>query len=122
MGDKKNGENGSALSDLNKISKGTAIKGNVVSDGDFRIDGRLEGTITTNGRIVVGAAGHVQGTVNCLSLDVEGQLDGVVNATEVLSVKKTGRITGEVTVGKLAVELGAIFEVRSCHMGKQAAE
>lgn len=119
MGDKKNGENGSALSDLNKISKGTAFKGEIVSDGDFRIDGRFEGTITTSGRIVVGAAGRLDGTVNCQVLDVEGVLDGVVNASDVLSVKKTGRISGEVTVGKLEVELGAVFEVRSCHMGKQ---
>ena len=120
MGGNKNGESGSALSDLNKMSKGTAFKGDVVSDGDFRIDGRFEGNITTSGRIVIGADGRLDGTVNCLSVDVEGTLNGSVNASEVLSVKKTGRITGDVTAGKLSVELGAVFDVQSCRMKKSA--
>ena len=91
MSSNKNGENSSALSDLNKMSKGTAFKGDIVSDGDFRIDGRFEGTITTSGRIVIGVDGRLDGTVQCLSIDVEGVLNGTVNASEVLSVKKTGR-------------------------------
>ena len=104
MSSNKNGENSSALSDLNKMSKGTAFKGDIVSDGDFRIDGRFEGTITTSGRIVIG---------------VDGRLDGTVNASEVLSVKKTGRVSGQVTTGKLSVELGAVFDVESCRMRKE---
>ena len=116
MSSNKNGENSSALSDLNKMSKGTAFKGDIVSDGDFRIDGRFEGTITTSGRIVIGVDGRLDGTVQCLSIDVEGTLNGTVNASEVLSVKKTGRVSGQVTTGKLSVELGAVFDVESCRM------
>lgn len=119
MGDKKNGENGSALLDLNKISRGTAFKGDIASDGDFRIDGRFEGNITTSGRIVVGPEGRVDGVVNCANAEVEGVLNGTVNATDVLSVKKEGKITGDISATRLAVELGAVFDVRSCHMNKQ---
>lgn len=119
MSSNKNGENSSALSDLNKMSKGTAFKGDIVSDGDFRIDGRFEGTITTSGRIVIGVDGRLDGTVQCLSIDVEGTLNGTVNASEVLSVKKTGRVSGQVTTGKLSVELGAVFDVESCRMRKE---
>ena len=61
MADKKNGENGSALMGLNKIAKGTCFKGEIMSDGDFRIDGRFEGTIVAKGRIVVGIDGSVEG-------------------------------------------------------------
>ena len=119
MSSNKNGENSSALSDLNKMSKGTAFKGDIVSDGDFRIDGRFEGTITTSGRIVIGVDGRLDGTVQCLSIDVEGALNGTVNASEVLSVKKTGRVSGQVTTGKLSVELGAVFDVESSRMRKE---
>ena len=76
-------------------------------------------TITTSGRIVIGVDGRLDGTVQCLSIDVEGALNGTVNASEVLSVKKTGRVSGQVTTGKLSVELGAVFDVESCRMRKE---
>ena len=98
------------------MSKGTAFKGDIVSDGDFRIDEALEGTITTSGRIVIGVDGCLDGTVQCLSIDVEGALNSTVNASEVLSVKMTGRVSGQATPGKLSVELGALFDVQSCRM------
>lgn len=122
MADKKNGENGSALMGLNKIAKGTCFKGEIMSDGDFRIDGRFEGTIVAKGRIVVGIDGSVEGVVNCSNAEVEGVLNGKIHVTDVLSVKNTGRVTGDVAIGKLAVELGAVFAVSSCEMKKNTAE
>ncbi len=39
--------------------------------------------------------------------------------TVLASVKKTGRVSGQVTTGKLSVELGAVFDVESCRMRKE---
>lgn len=89
--DKKGAYGESGLLGLNKISGGTTFKGDVVSNGDFRIDGRFEGTITTDGRIVVGKDGSIEGTVNCADAEVEGTMSGVMNVKDVLSVKSSAR-------------------------------
>ena len=40
-----------------RIESSTSIKGDIISEGDFRIDGTLEGSIKTNGKIVIGKEG-----------------------------------------------------------------
>lgn len=107
------------LTGLNKISVGTTFKGDIVSDGDFRIDGRFEGTITTGGRIVVGKDGSIDGTIDCSNAEVEGAMSGVMNVNDVLSVKSSGRVSGTVRASRLAIELGAVFDVTSCEMKGQ---
>ena len=114
--DKKGAYGESGLLGLNKISGGTTFKGDVVPNGDFRIDGCFEGTITTDGRIVVGKDGSIEGTVNCADAEVEGTMSGVMNVKDVLSVKSSGTVSGMVCTNKLTIELGAIFDVTSCEM------
>ncbi|MDD4820033.1 MAG: polymer-forming cytoskeletal protein [Flavobacteriales bacterium] len=106
----------SALLDLNKISRGTTLKGELVSDGNFRIDGVFEGNITTEGRIVVGESGSIKGDVICSDAEVEGTIEGDVKVTDALSIKSTGKIIGVVKTKRLAMELGAILDVTSCKM------
>ena len=108
--DKKGAYGESGLLGLNKISGGTTFKGDVVSNGDFRIDGRFEGTI------MVGKDGSIEGTVNCADAEVEGTMSGVMNVKDVLSVKSSGTVSGMVCTNKLTIELGAIFDVTSCEM------
>lgn len=93
----------------NIIAKKTTIVGDVKSEGDFRIDGIVEGAITTQGRVVIGAGGFVNGDVDCSNADIEGSFSGKLVVTELLSLKKTANIKGEVFTKKLLVEPGAIF-------------
>jgi cytoskeletal protein CcmA (bactofilin family) len=98
-----------AILERNIIAKNTTIVGDVKSEGDFRIDGIVEGTITTLGRVVIGVEGFVKGDVECSNADVEGKFSGKLVVTELLSLKKTADIKGEVFTKKLLVEPGAIF-------------
>ena len=78
----------------NTIAKNTSIVGEIQSEGDFRIDGSVEGTIKTNGRVVIGLEGSIKGTVECANADIEGAFSGKLVVTELLSLKKTAKISG----------------------------
>lgn len=104
----------------NRIEQSTKITGDILSDADFRIDGTLEGSITTSGKVVIGKEGVITGSVNCVFADVEGRFNGKIEVKESLSLKATSSIEGEVIIGKLIVESGAKFNAK-CSM-KSAAD
>lgn len=99
----------------NIIAKGTKIIGDLVSEGDFRIDGAIEGSLKTTGKVVVGKSGSINGTMHATDAYFQGSLSGKLVLSGTLTLKSTATIEGEVEVGKLAVEPGAAFNV-SCAM------
>jgi len=102
-------------SQRNVLTVGTTIIGDIKSDGDFRVDGSIEGTIEVKGRIVVGQLGTINGTIICANAEVEGSLSGTIKVKDLLSLKSRSKIKGDVAVGKLAIEPGANFEA-TCSM------
>lgn len=99
----------------NVIAKNTTITGEIISDGDFRIDGNLEGSLKTKGRVIIGSGGTVKGNVSASNADIEGLFSGELNVEKTLTVKAVSNISGEVIVGKLSIEPGATFNA-SCTM------
>lgn len=95
--------------DRNVMGKATEIKGDIVSNGDFRIDGKVEGNITTSGKLILGREGNITGTVNCANADFEGKFSGKLYCTGTLSLKSSAEIEGEVYLEKLSIEPGAVF-------------
>lgn len=93
----------------NVIGKKTLIVGDIISDGDFRVDGTLEGTLKTKGRIIIGVDGLIKGNVEASNADIEGSISGKLEVQKTLTIKATATISGEVIVGKLSVEPGAAF-------------
>lgn len=104
----------------NRIEKNTKIKGDITSEADFRIDGKLEGNVKTSGKVVIGREGFIKGKVECVNADIEGKFNGELNVSDLLSLKSSAFIEGTVSVAKLAVEPGATFNA-SCTMGKAAS-
>jgi cytoskeletal protein CcmA (bactofilin family) len=94
---------------INTIGAGTSLKGDIVSDGDFRIVGKVVGSIQSKGKIVIGKNGLVEGDIVCKNADISGKLIGSLKAEELLSLTTSGHIEGEVTAGKIAIEAGAVF-------------
>ena len=99
----------------NVIAKNTSITGEIISEGDFRVDGSLEGTLKTNGKVIIGVDGLVKGKVESANADIEGRFSGELVVYETLSIKGTSNITGDILIGKLSVEPGAIFNA-TCAM------
>ncbi len=99
----------------NRIVEGTIITGNIISQADFRLDGELNGNFTSKGKLVIGAAGSVTGNITCDTADIEGKFNGKLDISDLLNIKATASIKGEVLVGKLSMEQGANF-MASCVM------
>lgn len=103
---------------VNMVGKGTGIKGDIKSDGDFRIDGTLNGSIQSNGKIVVGQSGFIEGELVCQNADISGEVKATIRVKELLSLKATSKVNGEIYTGKLAIEPGARF-TGTCNMGEE---
>ena len=99
----------------NIIGKNTSIVGDIISEGDFRIDGRVEGTIKTLGRVVIGKSGSISGKVECNNAEIEGKFSGELFVSSLLTLKSTATISGNVVISKLSVEPGAEFNA-TCAM------
>ena len=105
----------------NRIESNTKIKGDIVSEADFRIDGKLNGNLKTSGKVVIGKDGYIHGKVECVNADIEGSFNGELLVTELLSLKASALIEGTVSVAKLAVEPGATFNASCTMKGHGAA-
>jgi len=96
-------------SQQNIIAQGTTLVGDITSKGAFRVDGTLQGTLKTPGKVVVGKSGMIKGNLEGVNADFEGKFSGKLKLSGTLSLKSSAHIEGEVEVGKLAVEPGATF-------------
>ncbi len=100
----------------NRIGQSTSLRGDVTSEGNFRIDGILEGTIRTKGKVVIGPKGTINGDVFCQNADIEGTIKGKITVDHLLTLKSSAKIHGDIIVNKLSIEPGATF-TGSCQMG-----
>src|SRR5438093_981051 len=101
---------------INLIGAGTVVEGDIKSNGDIRIDGTVYGSVNYKAKVVVGITGVIEGDVNSQNADVSGSIRGKVNIAELLFLKATANMIGDIVTGKLVVEVGATF-TGSCNMG-----
>jgi cytoskeletal protein CcmA (bactofilin family) len=101
--------------EINVVAKNTSIVGDIKSEGDFRVDGTLEGTLKTLGRVIIGVDGLIKGNIEATNADIQGKFSGQLLVSKTLTVKATATISGEVSIGKLSVEPGANFNA-TCAM------
>ena len=93
----------------NRINEGTKLVGDITSSGFFRIDGTIERTLEKPSKVVLGKSGLIKGKLVCGDADLEGRVEGEMHVSGTLTLKSSARIQGQVVVGKLSVEPGAIF-------------
>jgi cytoskeletal protein CcmA (bactofilin family) len=101
---------------VNQIKQGTYIEGELRSAGDIRIDGSMKGTIHTDSKLVIGPSGIIEGEISCANAEIHGTVNGKITVTEMLSLKASSKLLGDIVIGRLAIEPGAQFS-GSCVMG-----
>lgn len=94
---------------INLISNGTEITGDVKSNGDIRVDGTLTGNLSTKGKVVIGPTGKIKGEVICKNSEVSGIIEGKINVGQLLNLKASSKIHGDISTSKLSIEPGARF-------------
>jgi cytoskeletal protein CcmA (bactofilin family) len=119
--DKKPRESETPGTSQNRINDGTKLKGNIASNGYFRVDGIIEGNVKTPSKVVIGKTGVVIGALSCENADIEGRVKGTLDIKGTLSLRSTANIEGEVVTGKLAVEPGATFNATCLMKGKDSS-
>ena len=103
-------------SSINLIGNGTHISGDINSNGDVRIDGTLKGNLSISGKLVVGPSGNIEGNVICQNADISGEIHGKVTVSELLSLKSSAKLLGDIITGKISIEPSATF-TGTCNMG-----
>ena len=103
-------------SSRNIIASDTVFKGDIQSNGNIRIDGTVIGTLNCKCKVVVGDSGKIEGEVVCQSANISGEVKVKITVTELLTLKASSKLVGDIIAGKLEVEPGAIFS-GNCSMG-----
>ncbi len=95
--------------DLNLIGIGTSITGDINSSGDLRIDGTVKGNVYSKARLVLGPNGKIEGDIHAQNADIQGSVKGKLMVGEILFLKTSALINGDIITNKLVVESGAEF-------------
>lgn len=106
-------EKKAATEDLeNVINKGTVIEGNVMTDGDILLSGKVIGDVSTKAKITVDEAAHIEGNISAENADIAGSVKGTVTVSGLLTIRESSKIDGDVNTKNLNVESGALFTGR----------
>lgn len=111
----------SSATKYNSIVAGTVLKGDIEANDNIRFDGTLIGNLRTKGKLVIGGTGEIKGEVFSKNCDVEGKIEGKINVSELLTLKSTALIKGDIEANRLAIEPGAKF-TGNCKMGNDAGQ
>ncbi len=103
------------------IAKGTTIDGKVNSSDSIRIDGTIRGEINCDKRLIVGASGHLEGTIHATDATIRGYVKGNLTVKGILRLESTARIEGYIIAKAMEVEEGAQYE-GECKVGERFAE
>jgi cytoskeletal protein CcmA (bactofilin family) len=103
------------------IGNDVVIKGEITVEKGLRVDGQIEGAVTTKGRVHVGKTGTLNAEVNGGSVIVEGRVKGNVTATDRVTLEATSNVSGDLCATKLIVNEGASF-VGKVNVGPDAVK
>lgn len=103
---------------LNTLVRGTTVEGTLKCENDIRIDGTIKGKLNCSAKVIIGPTGSVEGEIRCQNAVIEGQFRGNLIVSELLHVKESADINGDIQTNKLTVQSGAKFNV-ACQMQMQ---
>ena len=118
---RKNNIMPTSTSSINSLVDGTSVEGTIRAENDIRVDGKIKGILHCTSKVIIGPSGSIDGEVHCRNAVVEGTFDGILKVKELLNVRESARVTGDIQTDKLIVQSGAVFNV-SCIMGKESVK
>ena len=110
-------EHSSSFNNNNLVGKGTNITGDIKCEGDIRIDGTLLGNIIVSGKLIVGETSEITGDIKANQAEVYGKIFGKLVIDDLLSIRSSGYVEGDLFAGNLQIEATAKFN-GVCHMSQ----
>lgn len=95
------------------VGRNTIIKGEISGSANLRVDGTVEGSISSESCVIIGESGIVNGDIKANTLNVSGQVNGNADIVDNLSITASGQLIGDVKVGSLNIAQGGVFKGRS---------
>jgi cytoskeletal protein CcmA (bactofilin family) len=93
------------------IGKGVRIVGQIFTKEDLNIDGDVEGSIeSAENKIIVGTNGRVQAGIKAREVVILGSVQGNVEATDKVDIKKDAKLVGDIISARISIEDGALFK------------
>ncbi len=94
---------------LNVVVEGSKIIGDFIAESSVRIDGEIQGNVTSSSKVVIGLTGFIHGNLICDEADVEGRIEGTIKVDSLLTLRSQSNVTGEISTSKIQIEEGAQF-------------
>ena len=91
---------------LNTITDGTRFEGDIIANSDIRIDGHIKGTLSCTAKVIIGVKGKFEGQITCENAVIEGTFTGELHVRDMLNLKETAKVDGQVSTNRLAVAPG----------------
>lgn len=95
------------------LGKDAEVKGSIKTQGSMRIDGTVEGELTSTKTITVGSTGTVHGDITAENIIISGKVTGTLAARGRIILESTARLEGDINTSRLAIAEGASFRGRS---------
>ena len=109
--DNSNGSN-------NIIGEGSTLTGNLNSSGNIRLEGKVKEDITSSSKVACGETSIVDGNVTADNAEIAGKVTGKVTVNDLLILKSSAKIQGDISTNNLVIESGASFN-GACAMGTE---
>ncbi len=91
------------------IGQNVKLQGNVSNQGAIQVNGIVEGEIQSGSTVIVGPGAVVKGPIKAKVVEVSGEVQGPITATERLEIQPKGKLLGDSTTRSLVIKLGAVF-------------
>lgn len=101
------------------ILQGTRVEGKLEFKEKMRIDGDFVGQIKSPSQLIVGKSAKVNAEIDVGELIVMGEVSGQITRCDSLQIQEQGKVLGDITVGKLDIRPGAIFNGKCVMMGAE---
>lgn len=114
LGNNKNKEKTGSTSQslLNLIGPGTEIKGDLICEGDIRIDGKVDGTVRVGQRLVIGESGMINGNIRAGNAIIAGSVIGNIHCQQTTVLHGKSSVKGDIHTSQIIIESGARFNGR----------
>ena len=97
--------------DVGHIGKSVVLRGELTGNEDLYLDGEVEGNINLRDhKLVIGPNGKIRATISARDVVVHGRVEGNVNSTERVELKRSCTLIGDVTTQRIVIEDGAFFK------------
>lgn len=106
-------QSNAAPSGRNVLSTDVEIKGSIKFSNDLVVDGKIEGSVSSDGALTVGENARIKAEIKTRSVIIYGKVHGNIEVTDIVELKANAELVGDIKAASLSIEPGAIFVGKS---------